>query len=285
MTDSVDYMIKHFVYRSGPSNDFFPANDTIIQFQRFRNYYAYDDGSAEAAYYINGVGGKMAMKFKLNNVDTLRSVRIYFDPIGSLGLTETYTFRLHLWSELNGIPSTVILKDSLMNPKYLKSGHNVFKEYTLTSPLLLSPGEYFIGFQQNAAAGIAVAFDRNLNHMDNLYYDSGNGWTQSQIAGSLMMRPVFGKKILPPVGLNEQNRKHNSFMIFPNPANDRLIIGPNDNSSYQYRILDLTGRILISGDSNGESPVDVSSLNNGVYFVTISSDKGTTQTHKIIVQH
>jgi hypothetical protein len=86
-TDSTDYRIKHFVFLNTgtlSSNDFNLNNDTVTQFLSFRNYYAFDDGSAEGGYYVNGAGGKMALKITLNKPDSLRALRIYFDPVGNV---------------------------------------------------------------------------------------------------------------------------------------------------------------------------------------------------------
>lgn len=285
-SDSSDFTIKHYLYRSGPSNDFFPDNDTVFQYQRFRNYYAYDDGSAEAAYYVNGAGGKMVLKFKLNIADTLRALRIYFNPIGSVSLVETYGFRINLWSDGGNLPGFLMLQDSLMYPKYLKQGVNASPEYTLTTPLVLSPGEYYIGIQQKAAAGIGVGFDRNLNHMNYLYYDSGNGWTQSQIPGSLMMRPVFGAKIPPPVGIAEINAVKNKFIIYPNPANDNLFVESQENEECGYQLFNLMGQKIDESNLPAvQHQLNTEHLINGVYFIVLKLANGAIQQQKIIIQH
>ena len=37
------------------------GNDTIVYYQAFKNYFAFDDGSSEAGYGINGLGSRNAM--------------------------------------------------------------------------------------------------------------------------------------------------------------------------------------------------------------------------------
>ena len=37
------------------------GNDTMVYYQIFKNYFAFDDGSAEAGYGINGLGSRNAM--------------------------------------------------------------------------------------------------------------------------------------------------------------------------------------------------------------------------------
>ena len=47
--------------------------------QKFRDWYSYDDGTAEAAYGLNVSGGQIAYKFENIISDTIYAVDIYFD--------------------------------------------------------------------------------------------------------------------------------------------------------------------------------------------------------------
>jgi hypothetical protein len=285
LTDSTDYTIKHRIFRSGTNNDFFPGNDTTIQYQRFRNYYAYDDGTAEGGYYILGTGGQMAIKIKVNVADTLRAVRIYFDPAGSMAAAQSYNFRLKIWSATLTGPGFPLYTDSTMQPKYFAGpGFKASPEYTLTSPLLLSPGEYFIGFQQFVASGITVGFDKNNDRRSYLYFDSGNGWTQSGVYGALMLRPVFGAKIEPPVGLKEIYNRDDRFLVFPNPANAEIQIITNEKKS-NYTLINISGQNIKSGIFENETSINTSELVNGIYFLMLQSEGTAISSKKIIVQH
>ena len=286
-TDSADFKIKHYIFKAS-SADFFPGNDTVIQYQRFRNYYAFDDGSSEGGYYVLGQGGKMALKIKVNVTDTLRAVRIYFDPVGSINTAETYNFRINVYTDNNGAPGSLMYKDSLMQPKYYSNATvNTAPEYTLTTPLILSPGEYFIGFQQFVSTGITVGFDKNTDRKEYLFYDSGNGWTQSGIYGALMLRPVFGSKISAPVGITENGfTSNNLFSVYPNPSNDQLTIRLKENKKASFQLINTTGQILLQNELS--TPVNVLNttlLPNGVYFLILNTDDLRTQRQKIIIQH
>ncbi|MBK9283591.1 MAG: T9SS type A sorting domain-containing protein [Sphingobacteriaceae bacterium] len=284
-SDSVDFTLKHYLFTDGISADFCPENDTVIQRQTFKNYYAYDDGSAEAAYYINGAFGKMAVKFNLNFSDTLRSVRIYFDPIGNMQSAESASFQLQVYADLGGFPGPLLLQDSSMKVIYLKAGVNVTPDYTLTTPLILPPGEYYIGFKQKISTGIGVGFDRNLNHSNYLFFDSGSGWTQSTIPGSIMIHPVFGRVIPPPVGLSENKNVINLFRVFPNPSHDIIYITQNNKTLIQYELFDITGKLILKNSFFGNQvAVNVSQIESGVYFLQIN-DEQNSQHQKIIIQH
>ena len=70
--------------------------------------------------------------------------------------------------------------------------------------------------------------------------------------------------------------KNNIPVLFPNPVSDRLIV-PCFGKQILVEIFDLNGNRLFSEFRLGESRLDVSFLNSGIYFVNISGE-----THRII---
>jgi hypothetical protein len=281
MTDSTDFTIKHYMQSLG--GDISIANDTVYQRQRFRNYFAYDDGNCETGYYVLGVGGRMAYKYELNVTDTLRGIRIYFDPVGNINLTEgQYKFKINIYTSAGFGPGTKIFTSDSIYPKYSQTGHNNFFEYKFNNPQILSAGVYFIGMQQFVASGITIGFDRNYNFSQNLFYDSGSGWAQSSYYGSLMMRPVFGPKILPPVGINENDLETTVFKVYPNPATDLLKIISEEDVDVSYSVISMDGKLMLSGVG---SQINTQNLNNGIYLLVLSSQGKVQHRQKLIIQH
>jgi hypothetical protein len=290
-TDSIDYKMVHYIYRSG-AGDFITNNDTVVQYQRFRNYFAFDDGSAEAAYYISGSAVQIVEKITLNVPDTLRAVRIYFDPVG--GVTQAandYSFQLVVYKDGGtGLPTLQLYQDSLTLPKYLKAGPNVIPEYTLTTPQVYAPGDYYIGIKQKPAnIDIGIGFDRNLDHSQSLFYqNNGGGWTQSGIRGSLMMRPVFGKKVLSPTaGIHELSAVQaiGPALIYPNPASNMLYVNCRSESKLSYAIMNLMGQTLAEEPlEKNIHQVNTTALSEGVYILVLKSDKQVVQSQRIVIQ-
>jgi hypothetical protein len=292
MSDSADLTIQHYVYRTGQTSDFFKKNDSLLQYQRFRNYYAFDDGSAEAGYYVKSVGGKMAVKVQLNVPDTLRAVRIYFAPVILVKSAVTYSFKINVWAAGDGIPGTVTYTESAMMPVFYKTGYKGVPEYKLSQPLLLPAGTYYIGIQQLVAEGyVTVGFDRNYDRRASMFYDAGSGWKQSDIGGSLMIRPVFGKVVPPPVGIYDHGTSfEKKFSVFPNPSTGLLIVnlsGPVNvpREGYIYRIINSLGQLSLEGrlESSGNT-INAGSLEPGVYFLTLDDGGSTVHRQKIILQ-
>ncbi|HQQ93614.1 MAG TPA: T9SS type A sorting domain-containing protein [Bacteroidia bacterium] len=289
MSDSADFTIKHFLYRAqGSSSDYILENDTILQHQVFRNYYAYDDGCAEGGYYVNAVSGKMALRYTLNYDDTLRAFRIYFDPAGALTSAQQINkFRLYVWSSNNGNPGNVIYRDSVMYPKYADSAFKAVPEFRLSGKQLMAAGTYFFGIQQEVASGIVIGFDKNYDYHQNLFYNLGSGWTQSQIKGSLMLRPVFGKFIPSPASLYEFH--HNlppAVNVFPNPSTDFFLASFSESADRRLVLVNSLGISVYEGRcSEKEARIQTLDLDQGLYVLRVFESGKETCRSKVIIHH
>ena len=69
--------------------------------------------------------------------------------------------------------------------------------------------------------------------------------------------------------------------VYPNPASGILNIEANTRS-YEYQLINSVGQVVISGNANGKTTVDVDGL-NGVYFLRIISD-GDVIVRKVTVK-
>lgn len=293
MPDSMDYKIEHRIFESNTA-DFFPENDKIVQYQRFRNYYALDDGSAEAGYYVNTNSARIAMKLKLNTTDTLIAVRIYIDPVGYvIPSFPSKGFRINVWSpnQSGSGPGSLLYRDTIFYPRYYSNKRNdTYSEYTLAFKRTLGPGEYYVGIQQfaieNPADIITIGFDRNTDHRQSVYFDAGGGWEQSVIPGSVMIRPVFGRKLPPPVGISENTKNKNGIRVFPNPASNELILVSEEELNADYQINNALGQLVASGVIEGrQQRINTESLSNGIYFLTVKTNSQLVQQTKLIIQH
>jgi len=81
-----------------------------------------------------------------------------------------------------------------------------------------------------------------------------------------------------------------SLNISPNPASDFLMVRAYNSSSQQVELLltDMTGKSLYrdsfsAQEGNFEKSIDVSSLNSGMYFLTVKSAEGKA-TRKVIIK-
>jgi GEVED domain/Secretion system C-terminal sorting domain len=78
---------------------------------------------------------------------------------------------------------------------------------------------------------------------------------------------------------NDMNSKN--LKVYPNPSNGIFYIKvPETIKDYNIKVTDLLGRIIL--DSTNKTKIDLSTLNNGNYTVTVSSDKKLLQS-KIVL--
>jgi hypothetical protein len=261
--------------------DIHPQNDTMRFQQKFTNYYAYDDGSAERAYGLTNAGGRMAVRFNTPVDDTLIGAYIYFEPIQYLATDQS--FILQAWNDVSGEPGNLLTSEfdnfNFSFPHYYESGPNIFVYYGFTDPIFLPAGNFYIGTLQQGNVSLNFGLDKNTNSNNTqlLYQLQGSSsWSSSSIVGSVMIRPVFRSTLTEWVGVsgsfNEQTAR-----IFPNPVQDELHIQLGENAGMiQFTIHDITGKIVLSGNSSQQSVLRIATdaLSTGSYILHYSNSKG-----------
>ena len=263
------------------------VNDTLLHQQKFYNYYAYDDGSAEAAYGLVSNGAELAYQFELPSgmVDTIKSISIHFSP--SVNDASTDPFFLQIWDDLGGEPGDTIYSTDDINipvtyiPEY-NLGVDGFYEYVLPEKVAVS-GTYYVGWKQSTANRLNIGFDKNINNQDKIFYNLGTGWNNTGFEGSLMMRPVFVSD-MDAVFAGVTAIDQSEFSLYPNPAQDQLYIDIADQTA-DYTIYDLNGRLIEKGNIRYYQSLDVSYYNNGVYLILLNFENGSIGREKIVIQH
>lgn len=280
VTDTCAYFDVHFWTNATP--DINRCNDTIRFKQEFTSYYAYDDGSAEAGYFVNTAGAKIAHRFDMNGSDTLRAVRIYFDPI--FEDPSNSSFLLTVWSSVS--PENILFQNvSFSNPEYVRWGPNKFVEYPLDQEVVVS-GTFYVGFVQSSATKLNVGFDRNRDFGDKVYYKVSGAFQQTTQEGALMLRPVFKAKKDPFLGIEQPVASTTTVHVFPNPAQDVLNVNvAGINGSVQLEVVDATGRVLLNERSAGMASTSTSTFAPGLYMLRARDLSGALlSTERFMVQ-
>lgn len=279
------FQIKNY-FDLNPFFDINQKNDTVTSFQVFGSYYAYDDGSAELGYGIEGVTAKLANQFTIRKADTLTAVQIYFNPI--LYDIRGETFKLTIWSSLN--PEVILYQqNSFYFPTYTFT--NEFLNYALDVPIILNPGTYYVGYQKISNARLNVGYDVNTNSKNKIWYNAMGIWENPSAGlpnGSLMIRPVFGSTGDPISAINENNKNDDTdFSIYPNPTTNIVTIAVQHNSAafFDVEIIDIYGKTQLTTTLQQSTTIDVSFISKGIYFVRIiNTHQGNIQTRKLIIQ-
>jgi hypothetical protein len=264
--DSAIFSIKSFLVTD---DDDYKWNDTVIRYQVFNNYYAYDDGTAEAGYGISGEGtsgAALAYRFKTYNKDTLRSVKMYFNR--SLDNVSQVYFKLAVWDHDQNTdrPGTLIYSMSGYRPEYYNE-LNKFYTYNLDTLLVVSD-IFYVGWIQTTTVLLNVGFDVNNNNRNKIFYNLGQEWTNSSFNGSLMIRPVLGKSSGVHVYSNGLTGKE--VQVFPNPASDFIRIElPSYSVNYPViiNIFNLQGGLVYQSSISINENIPVQNLLPGMYLI------------------
>jgi PKD repeat protein len=98
-------------------------------------------------------------------------------------------------------------------------------------------------------------------------------------------------KAISPIGLGVNNvAAIQSFNIYPNPTSGKVMIQWNDaiQGTATVTVTNITGQKLFSTklllDNTGVSELNLSQLQNGIYFMNIESDNGASN-QKLVIQH
>jgi len=288
-SSAVDSASFDVVVAMSPTDDQ-TQNDTMHFAQQFTNYYAYDDGTAERAYGLQNAGGKVALRYTSPISDTLLGAYIYFEPIQYLATDQS--FILQVWNDVTGEPGSLLTSEfdnfNFSLPHYYESGPNLFVYYPFTTPVYVPSGNFYIGTLQQSNVSLNFGLDKNTNsNATKLFYQlqGSSDWQQSNITGSVMIRPVFKSGLPQWVGVEENPTA--AAMVYPNPVCDELYIQLSQawcNAS--YFISDAQGRTVLQGKAQQQQQLSlpVHDLAPGVYSLALRGNNNTSSITRFIKQ-
>lgn len=260
-------------------------NDTIVREQKFENYLAYDDGTAEKSYYLNlftTLPGKTAIEYRLSRKDTLLGAAIYFGRQVPMGTNKDFSIIVYKNIGMNGGSDEIAYQQDFYFPGYLQN--DVFYTYRFDKPVVLEPGTFYIGTLQPAAGvsdSLYFGLDANRIGGNHLYYNVQGFWESSTVSGALMMRPIMGW--IAPTNVNDAVRKEEKWEIAPNPAGNTLQLQYSFDKTTTFELTDMQGRVVLHGQAAAGKDIDISSIVPGVYFVRLQAE-GTYTTPKKLVK-
>jgi hypothetical protein len=74
-------------------------------------------------------------------------------------------------------------------------------------------------------------------------------------------------------GINYYSNNSSTLSVFPNPATNQIGINSSEIvSGSLYRIVDLTGKTILSGKLNTEKTIDISLLNSGCFILEVVTE-------------
>lgn len=190
-------------------------------------------------------------------VNTINGKELYVDAEdininGYISVEPGYTLHLRALNNIDVNPETVLNPEVILEIKKDYYNLPVFSEVTNDELTTYCNGQ---NKRYNANQSLA-------KHAPN-----------SKEAGDVMDKDAHFKQSLQ-VGL------------YPNPANSAFEVYTNAIGDYTITMIDITGRLVYTSEiaQNNKGIMDVSQLQNGIYFVQVTGN-GQTTTQKIIVKH
>lgn len=284
-TDAAFWRVRFLAQTQPDVNQY---NDTTTFVQEISNYYAYDDGSAEMGYGLDAAGAALAYRFDIVGGDSLRALRMYFNPQANPPPSPQPlqgSFLITVWSSLS--PEVIQHQNfSFSTPIYRQEGLNRFVEYPLDSTIYVE-GTFWVGFTQTNAVRLNLGFDRNRNNASRISYRTGQSWQTTSFQGSLMMRPVFVAAVDPFIGIDEPEREADDLLLVPNPAQDQVRIRLKDGViSGTVQVFDGLGRMVPTSGAETDGVLPTAAWPNGPYLVRVLDTSGRAVAQaRLIVQH
>ncbi|MDO8967314.1 T9SS type A sorting domain-containing protein [Algoriphagus sp.] len=235
-------------------------NDTVKTVFPIRDFFAYDNGSADYSAGINQRSGQLAVKYDAPEPVFLKGLSINFTNASQAN----QPIDIVVWDELQQKP--IFSKESLIPER--TPGQD-FSYYSLDTNLRVS-GEFFVGFTQFSNEFIHVGLDKVNDQGDKIYYNVGGGWVQNkEVKGSLMIRPHVSLA----APFEQSEIPSSSFRIFPNPVVNRLTV---EGQFSEIIIFDSFGRqIFLPRERNSEGEiVNFEGQRPGVYVINLFSESG-----------
>ncbi|CAA9240725.1 MAG: FIG00621000: hypothetical protein [uncultured Adhaeribacter sp.] len=244
-------------------------NDTIARISEFKDYYAYDDGTAESNFSLDKVGQRLgAYAFETNIPDGVKGVRVYFTKTNVAG--HQISFRVWDNDAEKNIPAAnakaqvgfvIPVIDSL----------NQFFDVIFPAPAPVS-GIFYVGWSlsSNVPDFVNIGFDLNEAASGKIQYNNnGTGWaTFSGERGALMLRPIMDRV----TNSEDLIDRQSTITVFPNPTTGRVYLrGPVT----AWQVTDITGKLIKAGKvkTAAEPELDLSSLADGLYFIHCQTKK------------
>lgn len=263
------------------------SNDTISRLTDLADYYAYDDGTAEATISLppasTGPASYLALRFDLNRPDQIRAIRLAPLLLTAGGRTVT----VNIWEDNgSGQPAaTPKASKSFTIPTSLATGQT-FVEIPFDAPVPVS-GRFFAGYGQ-ASTPQFVEFGLDLNNAPpagSFFLNSQGAWSTASTAsnyrpaGSLMLRPVTTSVITATAAPAEVAVQ---YQLYPNPSLDGRV--QVQGRYARAAVLDALGRqiweqpVTEAGRAELQLPVPA-----GLYFVRLTLVNGQTVTKRLAV--
>ena len=277
-------------------------NDTVSTVTHLDNYYAYDDGTGELAFYLvnqQGEEPEFAVRYQTNVEDQLQGVRVQFPRMDAEGEQGQF-FSIKVWVDPSGSEDFTYLNDNepdfireFVNPFYPDTFTDTLQGFTtyaledalgVPAPLTIPAGAtFYLGFQQTSVAvrGIHTGYDIQNNANEHTFLNLGGDWFQMppEFNGAHVYQPIFGNETTGNTAIKETLIQTNSpLRVYPNPTSGtiNLTLQAGNYHDFNLQIFNQYGQTVRTGDAVNQ--LEMNNLANGIYYLQLTN-KETRRTY------
>ena len=196
---------------------------------------------------VNTAGTSSAVKSEVYTFVSVPTLTVYFKP----PTTWTGAPKVHYW---NAVPAGSVASTTWPGITMV-ADVNGFYKYTITGPTSVNL------IFNNGSSGTANQTPDLLNKTNGYSYTWGA--STARLASKTEIKP-----------------ESTTVFVFPNPVSSTLQIN-SSSKALDFQILTANGKVVLSGKANNNS-IDLSNLNNGLYFIQILFENGQEYKQKII---
>ncbi|WP_460585555.1 T9SS type A sorting domain-containing protein [Hymenobacter arcticus] len=271
-------------------------NDTTYRDLELANYYAFDDGTAEAFLTLPALSTGPVTYFaypiaaaKADQVQAIRLAPIFNNiPTGQGGENfQNRSVTVAVWADNNGQPADAPLATAtaVLNQNMIG---NVFYDVPFTPPVPVpASGLFYIGYGQ-ASGGQFLPYGFDLNNTSTaptLFYNKQGAWSKPALTtpGTIMMRAVMNNGIL---ATQAQQATNAQFGLYPNPAPTGTTVAVSGPAFRRATVLDVLGRSVWQQPAAeaGQPTLRLpTTLPGGVYLVQLTLADGSVATRRLVI--
>ena len=219
----------------------------------------------------------LGVMYHLNQGSLVSGVRVMLDSDTEEGgmIVGSIIDSLEFWESA---PSTI--SSTLEHYVSANDLSNGYIDVYFTNPIFLNAGVYY------AVSKIhSYEYEKNVHVINDLTIEQPSYASAVHYNGETYSNGnALGVRLLMNGGWLSLNENHiDDIKLYPNPSNGIVNINSNHNDKYFVEIYDLLGNIIFKTTKQGDSIIDLSSFEKGIYVVKLSTEENSIS-KRIVIQ-
>lgn len=167
---------------------------------------------------------------------------------------------------------------------------STIERWCTTNPIAVIPGEGWntINFPIDQANVVRVSglnpYTTTFSNVQEvrILHNDAPSWDSDPIEAILDIDNIMARNSA--LLNNNEVVLNNKLKIYPNPANNFVVIENNSNltDEFKYNIIDVTGRVIANGNSKYNEQINIENLTTGSYIIQIENEKGELSNNWIL---